>query len=57
MLVVHEILYAMSDNKEDRNCWIIHVATETQGKLLKIIVILVIYVHESTNPVVEGTSM
>ena len=55
--MVHEILYAMSESNEGRLFCIINVATETQGKVFKVIIGLNSYVYESTNPVIEVTLM
>ena len=57
MGMVHAIFHAMPDSKEVRLCWVIHVATETHGKLLKIVASLNSDVHEAANPVIEVSSM
>ena len=57
MWMVHEILHAMSESKEIKFCWGIHVSTETCGNILKIILSLNSDVHEATNPVIEGSWM
>ena len=55
--MVHEIFHVMYESKESGFCWGIHVATDTNGKVLKIIAILNSDVLEATNRVIEGSSM
>ena len=55
--MVHGIFHAVSENKEGRLCWGIHVVTEMHAKVLNIIASLNIDVHEVNNPVVEGSPM
>ena len=55
--MVHDIFHAMFEIKESRFCWLIHVATDMYGDILKIIDILNSDMHEATNPVIEGSSM
>ena len=55
MRVVHDILHIMSEGKEDMFSCSIHIATATHGKVLKIISFLYSYMHEATNPFIEGT--
>ena len=57
MWVVYDILHFMYDINEVRLCCSIHVSTETHGKVLNIIASLSSDVHESTNPVIEGSSV
>ena len=57
MCMVHEILHTMYEIKEGMLCWIIHVVTDTEGKVLDTISILNIAVHEATNPLIEGYYM
>ena len=57
MWMVHEIFHVMSESKESGFCWGSHVATDTNGKVLKIIAILNSDVLEATNRVIEGSSM
>ena len=47
----------MSERKEVRFCWVIHVYTRIQGKVLKIVASLNSDVYEATNPVIEGLSI
>ena len=53
--MMHDVLHAMSDSKERGLCWGINVSTEMHGKILKIIESLNSDVHESNNPVIEGS--
>ena len=55
--MVNHIFHAISERNEGRFCWGIYVSNETHGKILKIIAILNIDVHEENNPVIEGSSM
>ena len=55
--LMHGIFHAISLVKEDRFCWIIHIYTETHGKVLKIIAYLDSYVNDFINPVIQGTPM
>ena len=57
MRVVHAIFHAMSEGKEGRVFWIIHISTETNGKVLHIISCLDSDVNEATNQVIEGNPM
>ena len=57
MCMVHEILHTMYEIKEGMLYWIIHVVTDTEGKVLDTISILNIAVHEATNPLIEGYYM
>ena len=52
MCMVHEILHDMYDIMEDRLFWIIHVATETHGKLFKTTTSFNSDMHDDTNPVI-----
>ena len=49
MWMVHNILHSMFDYKENRLCWVINVATEAHGEILKIIASLDSDVYDSTN--------
>ena len=55
--MVHEIFHTMYEGKEVRFFWIIYIATDTCGKVLKITVCLHSDMHETTNPVIDGTPM
>ena len=55
--MVHEILHVMFDIKKIMFCWFICVATEVHCKILKVIASLNSDFHESTNPVIEWSSM
>ena len=57
MRLVHEIFHAMSEGKECRFCWGIHITTQAHDEVLNIISCLDSDVHEATNPVIEGTPM
>ena len=57
MWTVHEIFHAMFESNEIRFCWVIFVATEAHGEILTTIASLNNHVHESTKPVIEGSSM
>ena len=57
MRVVHEIFHAMSEGKECRFCWGVHITTQDHDEVLNIISCLDSDVHEVTNPVIEGTPM
>ena len=57
MCIVQDIFHAVSEIKEVRLCWSIHVATEVNDKVLNTIAIFNIDIHEATNPVIEGSSM
>ena len=57
MWMVHEILHSMFESKEVRLCWVIHVAYEAGGDILKIIVSLDSDMHESNKSVIEVSSM
>ena len=57
MWMVHEIFYAMFDIKESGFCWGINVTTDQHGDIMKIILSLDSNVHDSTNPVFEGSSL
>ena len=52
MEMVHEVLHSMFDRNTRRLCWCIHIATEANFDILKIISSLDSDVHESTNPVI-----
>ena len=47
----------MSEGKECRFFWGIHITTQAHSEVLKIIECLDSYVHKATNPVIEGTHM
>ena len=57
MRVVHDIFHAMSESKEGRLSWSIHIATEMHGKVLKIMVCLESDVNEATKSVIDRNSM
>ena len=51
--MVHDILHVMSEVKEGRLCWRMHIYTEKHVKVLKIIARLESDMHEATKPVIE----
>ena len=55
--MVHKIFHAIFDIKESSFCWCIHLSTEAHGEILKTTASLNSDVHESTNPVIEVSSM
>ena len=55
--MVHEIFHAMFESNESMLCWVIHIATETRGKILNIKTSLNSDVHDATNPLIEGSSI
>ena len=57
MRVMHEIFHVISEGKKLLFYWIINITTYTHGKVLKIIACLNSYVHDITNPVIEGHLM
>ena len=57
MRVVHDIFHAMSESKEGRLSWSIHIATEMHGKVLKIMVCLESDVNEAAKSVIDRKSM
>ena len=57
MWVFYEILHTISESKEGRFCWSIHVAPDAHGKLLYIMFIFNSDMHEAANPVIQGSSM
>ena len=57
MWMVHDIFHIMFESKEGRFCWDIHVSTEAYGEILKTIESLKSDVNESTNPVIEVSSI
>ena len=57
MRVLNDILHAMSEDKELRFCWGIHITTQAHGEILKIISCLDSDVYEATNPMIEVTPM
>ena len=57
MWMVHDIFHAMFEIKERRFCWGVHIATDAHGDILKNVASLDSDVHESTNPVIEGSSI
>ena len=50
--MVHDIFHAIFESNKSRFCWCINVATETHGKILKVISSFNSDVHEYTNPVI-----
>ena len=57
MWMLHGIFRAISERKQVRFCWRMHVSTEIHGKVLNIIESFNSDVHEATNPVIEESSM
>ena len=57
MWMVDNIFHAMFYTKEIRFFWGVPVATEAHDEILKVVASLDSDVHESTNPVIEGSSM
>ena len=57
MRMVYEIFHSMFERKKGRFCWCIHISTEAHCEILKIIASLGSDVNESTNPMIEGSSM
>ena len=55
--MVNEIYHAIFERNKRRLCWCIHIATESHFDILKIIASLDSDVHESTKPIIEGSSM
>ena len=53
MWMVNDVFHVIFESKESRFCWGINVATEAHGEILNIIESLDIYVHESTNQVIN----
>ena len=57
MCIVNDILHSMFDSKQSRLYWGIHVATETHDETLKIIASMDSDVNDSTNSMIEISSM
>ena len=53
MWVVSKILHAMSDSKDVRFYWHIHLSTDMHGKIISIVAILNSDLHDTTNPVIN----
>ena len=55
--MVHEIFQALSEGKEIRFCWRIHVTAQFNGDVLKTIACLDSDVNEAAKPEIEGTPL
>ena len=52
MWIAHEIFHAIFDINKSRECWCIHVATEANCDILKVIESLNNDANDSTKPVI-----